>query len=47
MIYKISPNPSFPKRGKEGEYFAKEGKKKGRNDSLDYTKSQKKIRVRV
>jgi len=34
----------LPKRGKEGEDFAKEGKRKGRNDSLDYTKSQEKNR---
>jgi hypothetical protein len=40
MIYKISPHPSLPKRGKEGEDFAKEGKRKGRNDPLDYAKSQ-------
>jgi len=38
MIYKISPHPSLPKRGKK-ENFAKEGEKKGRNDPLDYTKS--------
>jgi len=25
MIYKISPDPSLPKRGKEGGIFAKEG----------------------
>jgi len=25
MIYKISPHPSFPKRGKERENFTKEG----------------------
>jgi len=30
MIYKISPNPSFPKRGKERGNFAKEGEKKER-----------------
>jgi hypothetical protein len=30
MIYKISPNPSLPKRGKEGEDFAKEGERRGR-----------------
>jgi len=35
MIYKISPNPSFPKRGKERELFAKEGDRKDRNDPLD------------
>ena len=39
MIDKISPNPSLPKRGKENENFAKEGKKKGRYDPLDYAKS--------
>jgi len=41
MIYKISPRPSFPKRGKERENFAKEGERKGRNDPLDYAKNQK------
>jgi hypothetical protein len=25
MIYKISPNPSLPKRGRERELFAKKG----------------------
>ncbi len=50
MIYKISPHPSFPKRGKEREIFAKEGKereifakegeRKGRNDPLDYAKTR-------
>jgi len=40
MIYTISPRPSLPKRGKEGENFAKEGKRKGRNNPLDYGKSQ-------
>jgi hypothetical protein len=39
MIYKISPRPSLLKRGKERENFAKEGKRKGRNDPLDYAKS--------
>jgi hypothetical protein len=39
MIDKISPRPSLPKRGKESENFAKEGKRKGRNDPLDYAKS--------
>jgi hypothetical protein len=41
MIYKISPSPSLPKRGKERENFPKEGegKGKGRNDPLDYAKS--------
>jgi hypothetical protein len=29
-----------PKRGKEGEDFAKEGKRKARNDPLDYAKSE-------
>jgi hypothetical protein len=38
MIYKISPNPSLPKRGKEGEDFAKERKKKAGNDPFDYAK---------
>ena len=38
MIYKISPNPSLPKRGKEGEDFAKEGKRKAGNGPLDYAK---------
>ena len=28
MIYKISPHPSFAKRGKENENFAKEGREK-------------------
>ena len=41
IIYKISPRPSLQKRGKERENFAKEGKRKGRNDPLDYGKSQK------
>jgi hypothetical protein len=41
MIYKISPHPSFPKRGKERVNFAKEGERKGRNAPLDYAKSQK------
>jgi len=40
MIYKISPHPSFPKRGKERVNFAKEGERKGRNAPLDYAKSQ-------
>jgi len=40
MIYKISPSPSLPKRGKERENFPKEGEGKGRNDPLDYAKSQ-------
>ena len=39
MIYKISPSPSLPKRGKERENFPKEGEGKGRNDPLDYAKS--------
>jgi len=34
MIYKISPCPSLPKRGGR-ENFAKEGKRKGRNNPLD------------
>ena len=38
MIYKISPNPSLPKRGEGGGDFAKEGKRKARNDPLDYAK---------
>ncbi len=32
MIYKISPHPSLPKRGKEKENFAKKGREKTRND---------------
>jgi hypothetical protein len=40
MIYKISPTPSLPKRGKERENIPKEGERKGRNDPLDYAKSQ-------
>jgi len=28
MIYKISPDPSFPKRGKKGELCRKGGEKK-------------------
>jgi hypothetical protein len=28
MIYKISPHPSLPKRGKERGNFSKEGKKR-------------------
>jgi len=39
MIYKISPSPSLPKRGKERENFPKEGEGKGRDDPLDYAKS--------
>ena len=39
MIYKISPRPSLPKRGKESENFAKEGERKGRNYPLDYAKN--------
>jgi hypothetical protein len=35
MIYKISPAPSFPKRGKERGNFAKEGERKSRYDPLD------------
>jgi len=31
----------LPKRGKESEDFAKDGKRKGRNDPLDYVKSLK------
>jgi hypothetical protein len=41
MIYKISPHPSLSKRGKESENFAKEGKRKGRNNPLGYAKSHK------
>jgi hypothetical protein len=29
MIYKISPDPSLLKRGKEKEIFVKEGRKRG------------------
>jgi hypothetical protein len=39
MIYKISPYPSLPKRGKERENFAKEGKGKGGKDPLDHAKN--------
>jgi len=39
MIYKISPSPSLPKRGKERENFPKEGEGKGRNGPLDYAKT--------
>jgi hypothetical protein len=41
MIYKISPNPSLPKRGKEGEDFAKEGERRGRLCQRGEEKSQK------
>jgi hypothetical protein len=39
LIYKISPHPSFPKRGKERENFAKAGERKERNIPPDYVKS--------
>jgi hypothetical protein len=39
MIYKISPYPSFPKRGKKENSLLKRGVRKGRNDPLDYAKS--------
>jgi hypothetical protein len=38
MIYEISPNPSLPKRGKEGEDLAEGLERKCRNVSLDYAK---------
>jgi hypothetical protein len=47
MIYKISPNPSFSKRGKERVNFAKEGERKGRNDPLGYAKSQNKYSLDI
>jgi hypothetical protein len=47
MIYKISPIPSLPKRGKERENFPKEGDGKGRNDPLDYAKSLRRFHLRV
>jgi len=36
----VSMPNHLPKRGKEGEDFAKEGKRKARNDPLDYAKIQ-------
>jgi len=39
MINKISPGPSFPKRGKKRNIFIKEQERKDRNDPLDYAKS--------
>jgi len=41
MIYKISPDPSFPKRGKK-ENFAEKGERKSRYDPLDLEKTQNK-----
>ena len=41
IYYKISPDPSLPKRGKEKENFTKERERKGRNDPLDYAKRVK------
>jgi hypothetical protein len=41
MIYKISPDPSLPKRGKKRKTLLKRGDRKFRNDPLDYTKSHK------
>jgi len=35
MIYKISPCPSFPKRGKREREFCSRGGKKGRNKPLN------------
>jgi len=39
MIYKISPHPSLPKRGKERENFAKEEEGERQKWLLDYAKS--------
>jgi len=39
MNYKISPDPSFPKRGRKWKSFLKRGKRKGRNDPRDYAKT--------
>jgi hypothetical protein len=37
IIYKISPDPSLPKRGKKGELFKRRGEK-GRNAPLNWVK---------